>query len=230
MTTPVSTIAHIPRGVRPFLAMVLAKELRHTHSGNIWGAVRLQLFAKAVLRSPPRSGRRRRYVIKSLISDRLLCWQEDNGIIALWDEARSESHHWNRGKEGVEALNNARRALRWAREGRYSNALRALGSQGIAPPSDTTALLELQKRHPQRLLTTLDENIPTPITVDSERVLCALRAFPQGSSPGGSRLRVQHLLDAISGTTVPAGQQCFLELTRWMNLLLSGQAHLLLSP
>ena len=74
-----------------------------------------------------------------------------------------------------------------------------------------------------------DEDIPTPMTVDSEQVLSALRSFPQGASPGGYRLCVQHLLDAICGITVPAGQQCLLELTRWMNLLLLGQAHRSLS-
>ena len=92
LTTPVSTIAHIPRSVRPLLATVVATELRHAHSGNIWGFVRLQLFAKAVLRSPLRGGRRRRYVVQSLISDRLHRWQDENGIIALWDETRQEPH------------------------------------------------------------------------------------------------------------------------------------------
>ena len=49
LTLPISTIAHIPRSVRPLLATVIAAELRHAHSGNTWGFVRLQLFAKAVL-------------------------------------------------------------------------------------------------------------------------------------------------------------------------------------
>ena len=229
LTTPVSTIAHIPRSVRPLLATVLAIELRHAHSGNIWGFVRLQFFAKAVLRSPPQGGRKRRYVIQSLISNRLHRWQEENGIIALWDEARLEPHRKTQKDGGSEALNNAHRALRWAREGRYSDALRSLGSHDVAPSSDTTALLELQNRHHQCLPPAFDEDIPTPMTVDSEQVLSALRSFPQGSSPGGSRLCMQHHLDAICGTTVPAGQQCLLELTRWMNLLLLGQTHRSLS-
>ena len=54
------------------------------------------------------------------------------------------------------------------------------------------------------LWTVLDEDIPTRITVDSDKVLFALRGFPQSSSCGGSCLHVQHFLDTISGTTVPA--------------------------
>ena len=41
---------------------------------------------------------------------------------------------------------------------------------------------------------------------------------------------MQHFLNAISRTTVPAVQQCLLELTKWMNVLLSGHAHPSLSP
>ena len=101
-------------------------------------------------------------MIQSLISDRLHRWQDENGIIALWDETRREPHRKTHKNGGSEALNNAHRALRWAREGRYSNALRSLGSRGVVPSSDSTALFELQNRHPQRPPPAFDEDIPTP--------------------------------------------------------------------
>ena len=104
-------------------------------------------------------------------------------------------------KEGVSvAFFNANRALKWAREGRYGNALHSLGSLVVAAPSDATALLEFQNRHPQHSLPAVVEDLPSPITVESDQVLLALRSFPQVSSPAGSHLRVQHLLDAISGS------------------------------
>ena len=69
-------------------------------------------------------------------------------VISLWNEARSESCRLSQ-KEGVSVtFFNANRALKWAREGHYGNALRSLGSLGVAAPSDVTALLELQNRHP----------------------------------------------------------------------------------
>ena len=40
------------------------------------------------------------------------------------------------------------RALFWAREGRYSNALQALSSQGVAGHDDYSAYEDLLHRHP----------------------------------------------------------------------------------
>ena len=60
--------------------------------------------------------------------------------------------------------------------------------------------------------------------------MASLGSFPQGSSPGGSKLRAQHLLDAIKGTTIPVATECLAELTRLANTLLSGRADWRLSP
>ena len=87
-------------------------------------------------------------MIKSLIVDRLQRWKEEDGVICICNEARSEAFRRSQ-KEGVSvAFSNANRALKWAREGWYGNALRSLGSLGVAAPSDATTLLELQNRHP----------------------------------------------------------------------------------
>jgi len=47
MVCPVSTIAHVPRSVRPLLAKVLSVELRKACL-SVWGFARLFMFAKAV--------------------------------------------------------------------------------------------------------------------------------------------------------------------------------------
>ena len=107
LTLPISTIAHISRSAKPLLATVLAAELHYAHFGNIWGFVRLQLFAKAVLRPPPWEVKKRRYEIKSLIVDRLQHWKEEDSIISLWNEARSEACRQSQ-NEGVSvAFSNA---------------------------------------------------------------------------------------------------------------------------
>ena len=49
-----------------------------------------------------------------------------------------------------------------------------------------------------------------------------LRAFPKATSPGASKLRAQHILDAVSGTIAPAAQTCLEHLTRLMNKLLAS--------
>jgi len=91
--------------------------------------------------------------------------------------------------------------------------MRALGATGCASPENVAALNDLS-RHPQN---------PLPDVVDSEAVLFALKSFPRGSSPGGSCLQAQHLLDATAGSTTPAAIECLGELTYWMNMLLAGR-------
>ena len=56
-----------------------------------------------------------------------------------------------------------------------------------------------------------------------------LLMFPKGSSPGGSRRHIQHLVDATCDTKAPAAHECFVEVTRWLNLLLGGKVHRLLA-
>ena len=128
--------------------------------------------------------------------------------MALWQEARVEGK--NRGNSSEKELTkiNASRALRLVADGRFGDAMRTLGSNGTASSTDPSALEEMQRRHPQSELPSTSEDVPSPLVVDQEQVLSALRSFRRGSSPGGSKLRIQRLLDAISGTTVPAAVEC----------------------
>ena len=62
--------------------------MRLACSGNVWGAVRLLLFAKTVLCAPSTNARKRRLVVASLISDRLQRWNSDKTATSgLWQEA-----------------------------------------------------------------------------------------------------------------------------------------------
>ena len=82
MVCPVNTIAHVPRSIRPLLARVLSVELRKACS-SVWGFVRLTMFAKAVLRIPATNSQRRRFVMSSVLLDRLHIWNQSGGIIAF---------------------------------------------------------------------------------------------------------------------------------------------------
>ena len=132
VTLPVSTITHIPRKVRPLVAQVLTAELRHACQNGLWGFVRLSLLPKAVLRTPPRGGKKKWYVVGVLLSSRLRRWQ-DKDLVTLWAEAHADAkpRKYNTGPSTT-ALANSRRALRIAREGRFSDAMRALGAAGCA--------------------------------------------------------------------------------------------------
>ncbi len=70
-----------------------------------------------------------------------------------------------------------------------------------------------------------EKDIPAPIHVDASQVLSTLKSFPRDTSPGASHLRPQHLRDAICSILTPSSESCLVELTKFLNLLLSGLAH-----
>lgn len=123
-----------------------------------------------------------------------------------------------------------KRSLQFASEGHYGKAIRALSSMGIAPPGEPSALEELRKHHPCSSIPPSKTSFPSPLVVAPAQVVAAIKTFPLSSSPGFSQLRVQHLLDVICNCTSPSSQDCLYQLTRWLNLLLSGKAHPLLAP
>ena len=228
---PTKTVNHIPRSVRPLLGKVLSVEFKHAIKNGIWGFARLHMFAKAVLRCPPRGGRKKRYVVKSILQSRLDRWQSGD-LPSLWADARADaiSHMSSSSKKPSIAQNNARRSLALAREGRFRDAMRVLGSYGLAASDDNDAIHELQQRHPCHSLPEWNTDIPPTITVNQDSVLTALRAFPRGSSPGASQLQHQHLIDAIDGTTTPSSIDCLDSLTQFICFLLSGHADVRISP
>ena len=154
-------------------------------------------------------------------------------MVSLSEEARLDfcrsGKNFNANHTSLESAN-AKRALSLARESRYGDAMRSLSSSGCAPHDDLSAVSELQERHSYHSLPVWDTEIPAPLVVTSSSVLKALRGFPKASSPGGSKLICQHLLDVIEGSTTPSAQDCLANLTDLVCFLLSGQAHPSIAP
>ena len=124
---------------------------------------------------------------------------------------------------------NITRSINLAQEGRYGDAIRALTSTGCAPHHDKDVLDEPKQRHPERDPHVSDD-MPPSLSCDSTSVLNALNAFPRSTSPGGSRLRPQHLLNAVAGSVSPASQTCLDQLTKFMCVTLSGSLNSLIAP
>ena len=225
MTLPVFTVAHVPKSVRPLLAEVLSTEFRLCATEGVLGFMRLYVFPKSVLRVPPRGGKKKRHLMKSLLTSRLKQWQSGN-FVSLWLDARSDASSNRAGPAPADVRkSNARRSIKLAREGRYGDAIRSLLSQGCASHNDCHALYDLTSRHPDHELPIWSKDIPPSLVIENKDVPSGLQAFPRGTgtSPGGSQLRAQHLLDAISGTIVPTAQTCLNNLTFLMNTMLAGK-------
>ena len=230
---PVHTVRHVPRAARPLLASALCREFSLSVRHGLWGFVRLLLLPKLVLRSPPRAGRKKRYLVGALLQDRLKQWMSGTGISDLWCEACAEGALFRSSTSSTTenlASSNNRRTIRWASEGRYGNALQALGSLGAASFDNASTKEELLRRHPQSELPSPSPSVPAPLTVQPSIVLSALRSFQRGTSPGSSALRPQHLLDAVCGSTALASVECLNSLTCCINSLLAGTLDSRLAP
>ena len=143
----VNTICHVPRSVRPLLAQVLSVEFYHACSNGIWGFARLFMFAKAVLRSPPRGGKKKRYVVSSILTSRLQQWQSGE-LVSLWEEVRGAALQLGKRKKSSLSQANARRALFLAKEGRFRDAMRSLTSKGCASDDDVEVVEDLLHETP----------------------------------------------------------------------------------
>ena len=204
------------------MAEVLSSEFNYAGQEGLWGFARLFLFAKAVLRSPPRGGKKKRYVVSATLSSRLHQWQAGD-FIARWRKARLDASQRSNARRISQRQLNTKRALFLARKGCFRDAMRLLNSQGCAREDNTKALEELNRHHPRHQLPEWTDPLTAPLCPDSDFVLETLKKFPRASSPGYSKLCPQHLLDAIVGTTAPSAQDCFESLTRWISVALSGK-------
>ena len=153
-------------------------------------------------------------------------------MVSLWLEARNDASRLdNKSFTSVDVgISNARRAIRLAREGRYSDAVRSLFSEGCADHNNSAAYEELLSLHPDCQLPDCSYGTPPSLVVENKDVLSSLHSFPIGSSPGDSQLRAQHLLDAICCTIAPAAQFCLDSLTVFMNNLLAGKLPTCIAP
>jgi hypothetical protein len=100
---------------------------------------------------------------------------------------------------------NARRARRAIEDGQFKKATQALTSSGLAQASDEV-FSEMLAKHPHDDLSTLPQKTPpASVQISEAEVLKGLRSFPNGTAPGPSALRANHLKEAVLqiGQTLP---------------------------
>ena len=128
------------------------------------------------------------YLIGSLLCDRLNKWKPGvDGILDLWQAAGalqlgSSAQSFATSAESLEK-GNIRRALRWASDGHYGNALCALGSGGVASYNNVATRDDLIHRHPQNVVPSRSSDVPVSLVVEPSVVLYALRSFPFPRKP-----------------------------------------------
>ena len=196
---------------------------RRASSGSIWGAVHISMLAKCVLRLPPRG-------VVPIVSqpalslDRTLPDGEMRASSVVGKRPPSIPHGTRKPRFNTNPATmsfNHKRSLYEVSQGHYGKATKLLSLLGIAGADDPAVLRELQEQHPVNAIRQPLDQSPPALSVTIEAVQATLSRLPRGSSPGWSKMRAQHLLDAISS---PA-PTCLIALTKWCNHLLSGSGH-----
>ena len=222
------TLQHVPNAARDRWALALTSCLRSVAHNpedlSQWS--RLFMLAKCVLASPAAGHCLRWQEILKLVKSRLQRWA-DGDWSSLWSEALEDAQSLAKRQSRASAstsTSNYRSAKRAAQDGRYSKAIQALTSDGLASPSPEI-LREMQKKHPQASPPSVPlEQVPSPAILSEPAVLKGVRSFPNDSAPGPSGLRPSHLQEAIRCPSPDWAAQALNTLTCLVNLLAAGRA------
>ena len=225
------TLQHVPKGARDCWAKahsdcLLAVAL-NTADLSQWS--RLFMLPKCVLASPAAGHRLRWREMKS----RLRRWSAGD-LVSLWSEAlasgkslfkRSEKSSSPAGSPLRGNRNtNIRRAKAAVQDGQYNKALKALTSDGLAPPTPEV-LQEMLNKHPQDSLPATPPGPAPPTSTLSEAAIKkGVRSFPNGSAPGPSGLRPSHVREAVDCPSPDRANNMLSSLTKFVNHLAAGQA------
>ena len=183
------------------------------------------MFPRAVLRAPPRGGKRRRVHFSRLLSERLRRWLSGD-YEALWSEATCASKAPKRTlEEQADSLEKrCERAKALTQEGNLSKACSALLSYGIADVIPSV-LCDLRSKHPSRptAVKLPVTSLPPSIQMTRDEVVVGIRSFPAASGAGTSKLSPDHLREALKCATPLKSERLLDEITSLVNILASGE-------
>ena len=189
------------------------------------------MLPRCVFSSPANAGLLRWREIQKLVKLRIRRWLAGE-ISELWIDVLSEKDSRARllsRKKKKSTRNNLRksnaiRARRAVEDGQYRKAIQALSSGGLAPIT-SDVVKEMQAKHPQSSPPSIPLSQPqSPIELVDTQVIQALRSFPNGSAPGPSNLRANHLKEAVSCPSPGKAARATQALTRVVSLLCDGRA------
>ena len=161
--------------------------------------VKIFMLLRCALASPARGGRSHSSSTMTLVNARMRRWRKGD-YATLWAEfisvLRGQSNQWKSFKQTTpEKLRktNASRARTAVEEELYRKAIQALTLGGLVPTTPEV-VVKLLAKHPQSPLpTTPTAPAPLPPDISEGNVLKALTSFLNGSAPGPSGLRANHL-------------------------------------
>ena len=234
----IPTIEFIPKQSGPTVSRIYRKLLQDVIQDpsdlDAWAT--LQLFPLCVLRqAPKRSAISASPPMKQWKFTRECLRRWDTGTYGqeqLWQEALAESMNKPPPASSSSQASNRKQCMRRVQQGRFSDALKALLSAGTV--AFTPEVMETLKRlHPPAPPPPIPNMAGiTPLVVDEESVIQAIRSFRNGTACGYDGIRPQHLMNMYHGQTEidRIRSPILRNNTSMVNLLLAGKAHPKLAP
>ena len=184
------------------------------------------MLARCILANPSRGGRSHWRDTQKAVKTRIAKWKAGQ-LSELWDGILAENNRLNnliqkRSNSPVPA--NIHRARRAVEDGQFRKAIQILSSAGIAPSSSDVYDAMLSK-HPQSAPPPIPSTpVPPAVRVSELDVVRALQSFPNGTAPGPSSLRANHLKEAVFCPSPIQSEFALKGLVGVVNLLVAGRA------
>ena len=223
LLSPAITLTHIPKGARPLFCKIYTDLLKTANiSRDIRDWLKLMMFPKTILRISPTVQKKETQTHAQKVMERLRRW-ELNEEVEMWKELEEEWTVARPMNDQNQTSANIARCKSLVSKGRFGDAMQALSSNGVAAISEEV-LASLLAKHPQ-----IKEDIPdlkstNPFQATTNEIRAAALSFKNGSCPGGSGLRADHLKDLLKIINPIAREKFEIALTDLCNTLLRGEA------
>ena len=225
----VSTLRHVPKASRDAWAGVVGDVCRTIVSdpNNVDSWVKFFMLARCILANPSRGGRSHWRDTQKAVMSRITKWRAGQ-LSELWDDVIGSNNrlnkHLSRRCNNSTIHANINRAHRAVEDGQYRKALQFLSSTSIAP-SSMEVLNSMVCKHPQSAPPLIPTSpIPPPVHISELDVARALKSFPNGTAPGPSCLRANHLKEAVFCPSPIRAEVALKGLVGIVNLLSAGCA------
>ena len=230
-----SIIRHIPKGSRHLFAKVLTNTIETAlHRNDFESWIRLLIMPILCLRLPAHDGKKQKTSsLTSLIQEQIGAFEATDNVFTLVQSIvpAVTSQHSRKPPQSDERLRKS--VSNKINEGDIQGAVRLLASEDSVAPYSPKVLSDLLAKHPARppdrrsFPAATNE---TCIIVTEMEVKKAIKTFPVGSSGGISRLRPQHLKDALRPDAGNYRDLLLTQVTALVNRIVANQVPPFIKP
>ena len=222
------TLRHVPKASRDAWAGVVGEVCQTIVSdpANVDSWVKLFMLARCILANPSRGGRSHWRDTQKAVRIRIAKWRAGQ-LSELWVDTLELNNRHNRRlsqkRNNSSFSPNLFHVRRAVEDGQYRKAIQILSSAGIAH-SSRDVFDDMLSKHPQSAPPPIPSSpAPPAVCVSEPDVVRALQSFPNGTAPGPSSLRANHLKEAVFCPSPIRSEFALKGLVGIVNLLCAGR-------